>query len=208
MPVVSWSKEPPSCAALSEGPSAASTISLGRRAAIVRLNFSMWRASAAIVLASAAGCWRISSNMRDIPAIIRDNPSMFRLLLAPALLLPVFGGEFPRSLSAYRGATPVLDGTISPGEWDAAAEFFGVTNWIPQFSPTTDAADLSLDSYVTHDGKPLYFAFDLHDDVLYGIDTPRWLPDPNPKAHELTREGFPWLGDEMELLSKSPNHGR
>src|SRR5260370_27494972 len=206
MPVVSWSKEPPSCAALSEGPSAASTISLGRRAAIVRLNFSMWRASAAIVLASAAGCWRISSNMRDITAIIRDNPSMFRLLLLPALLLPVFGGEFPRSLSAYRGAAPVLDGKISPGEWDDATEFFGVKDWIPQFSPTTDAADLSLHGYVKHDGKRLYFAFVITDDVLYGIDTPRWLPDANPKAHELTREGFPWFGDEMELLINAANH--
>jgi solute:Na+ symporter, SSS family len=131
---------------------------------------------------------------------------MFRLLLLPALLLPVLGGEFPRSLSAYRGATPVLDGKISPGEWNDAAEFFGVKDWTPQFSPTTDAADLSLHGYVKHDGKRLYFAFDITDDVLYGIDTPRWLPDANPKAHELTREGFPWFGDEMELLINATNH--
>jgi SSS family solute:Na+ symporter len=44
------------------------------------------------------------------------------------------------------------------------------------------------------------FAFRVTDDVLYGIDTERWLPEKNPKAHELTREGWPWFGDEMELL--------
>jgi SSS family solute:Na+ symporter len=43
------------------------------------------------------------------------------------------------------------------------------------------------------------------DDVLYGIDTPRWLPDKNPKAHELTPEGWPWFGDEMELLINASN---
>ena len=46
----------------------------------------------------------------------------------------------------------------------------------------------------------LYFGFDVTDDVLYGIDTERWLPDVNPKAHELTRDGYPWFGDEMEIL--------
>ena len=81
------------------------------------------------------------------------------------------------TLSAYRGKTPVLDGVISPGEWSDATEFFGVHDWIPQFSPTDDPKDLSLHGYVKHDGKRLYFAFDVTDDVLYGIDTPRWLPE-------------------------------
>ncbi len=110
-----------------------------------------------------------------------------------------------RTLDAYAGKTPVLDGVISPGEWSDATEFFGVRDWIPQFSPTDDAKDLSLHGYVKHDGKRLYFAFDVTDDVLYGIDTPRWLPEANPKAHELTREGFPWFGDEMELLINAAN---
>lgn len=115
------------------------------------------------------------------------------------------GGEFPRSLEAYRGSTPLLDGKISPGEWDDATEFSGVADWIPQFSRTIDPKDLSLRGYVKHDGRRLYFAFDVTDDVLYGIDTPRWLPDENPKAHELTPEGFPWFGDEMELLINASN---
>jgi len=32
--------------------------------------------------------------------------------------------------------------------------------------------DLSLKGWVKHDGRRLYFAFDVTDDVLYGIDTP------------------------------------
>jgi SSS family solute:Na+ symporter len=120
----------------------------------------------------------------------------------PLLLL---AGEFPRSLEAFRGKAPTLDGIISAGEWADAATFSGVSDWIPQFTPTRDPDDLSLKGWVKHDGRRLYFAFDVTDDVLYGIDTPRWLPDNNPKAHELTPEGFPWFGDEMELLINPSN---
>lgn len=109
-------------------------------------------------------------------------------------------GEFPRELKAYPGTTPQLDGKISPGEYDDATPFTGVLDWTPQFSRTTDPKDLSLKGWVKHDGKRLYFAFEVIDDVLYGIDTPRWLPDNNPDVHELSRRGFPWFGDEMELL--------
>ena len=113
-------------------------------------------------------------------------------------------GEFPRSLNAYPGKTPNIDGVISPGEWDDATTFTNA-DWIPQFSLTTNPTDLSLRGYVKHDSKRLYFAFDVTDDVLYGIDTPRWLPQENPHAHELTRAGFPWFGDEMELLINATN---
>ena len=118
----------------------------------------------------------------------------------------VRAGEFPASLRAFPGTTPTLDGILQPGEWDDATKFEGVSKWIPQFSRTTDPKDLSLKGYVKHDGKRLYFAFDVTDDVLYGIDTPRWVPARNPKAHELTREGWPWFGDEMELLINASNH--
>lgn len=111
----------------------------------------------------------------------------------------------PRTLYAFPGKTPQIDGRVEPGEWDDATQFFGVKDWVPQFSPTTDPADLSLHGYVKHDGRKLYFAFQITDDVLYGIDTDRWLPDVNPKAHELTREGFPWFGDEMEILLNPTN---
>ena len=126
-------------------------------------------------------------------------------LLTLALLVPLSAGDFPRSLKAIPGKTPKIDAMLSPGEWDDATKFEGVKGWISTFSPTTDAKDLAVKGYVKHDSKRLYFAFDVTDDVLYGIDTPRWLPDENPKAHELTQEGFPWFGDEMELLINASN---
>jgi solute:Na+ symporter, SSS family len=114
-------------------------------------------------------------------------------------------GEWPRVLHAFPGKTPKLDGTISPGEWDDATHFWGVQGWTAQFKPTTDPKDLSMHGAVKHDGKRLYFIFDVTDDVLYGIDTDRWLPPNNAKAHELTPEGFPWFGDEMEVLINAAN---
>lgn len=127
----------------------------------------------------------------------------------PALILLAAScaaaGEFARELKAYRGKTPKIDGVLSKGEYDDATGFTGVLDWTPQFSRTTDPKDLALKGWVKHDGQRLYFAFEITDDVLYGIDTPRWLPDNNPKVHELTREGFPWFGDEMELLINATN---
>jgi len=114
-------------------------------------------------------------------------------------------GEWPREMQAYRGVTPTLDGVIAPGEWDDATRFTGVQDWTPQFTPTTDDKDLSLVGYVKYDDERLYFAFDITDDVLYGIDTERWLPEENPQAHELSRQGYPWFGDEMELLLNADN---
>jgi SSS family solute:Na+ symporter len=128
--------------------------------------------------------------------------------LALALLAGTLsGGEFPRVLHAYSGSTPKVDGIISPGEWDDA-ETFTNAGWIPQFTPVNDPRDLALKGWVKHDGQRLYFAFQVTDDVLYGVDTPRWLPPENPKAHELTREGYPWFGDEMELLINAANRWR
>ncbi len=121
------------------------------------------------------------------------------------ILAAVHCGDYPRELRAYPGKTPALDGQLSPGEWSDATAFTGVLDWIPQFVKTTNPDDLSLKGWVKHDGEKLYFAFDVTDDVLYGIDTPRWLPDNNAKAHELTRDGFPWFGDEMELLINASN---
>ena len=124
-------------------------------------------------------------------------------VLATAACL--FAGQDPRTLEARPGKTPVLDGVLSPGEWSAATTFTGVEGWKPQFSPVTDPKDLSVKGYVKHDATRLYFAFDVTDDLLYGIDTPRWLPPNNARAHDLTREGFPWFGDEIEVLINATN---
>ena len=121
------------------------------------------------------------------------------------LALPLAAGEAPQTLHCYRGSTPTLDGVLSRGEWADATTFSGVRDWTPQFSPVTQDADLALRGWVKHDGRRLYFAFDITDDVLYAIDIPRWLPDENPLAHELSARGFPWFGDEMEILLNASN---
>ena len=112
------------------------------------------------------------------------------------------------ALTSYFGKAPVLDGSLVQGEWSDATEIQGVRDWVPEFSPVNDAADLSLRGWVKHDDDWLYFAFEITDDILYALDTGRWLPKENPKAHELTREGFPWFGDEMEILLNAPNTWR
>lgn len=127
------------------------------------------------------------------------------LLIGLGIATCLHAGEWPRELQAFRGRTPVIDGALAEGEWSDATTFSGVEGWTPQFSPTTRAEDLSLTGWVKYDDQRLYFAFRVTDDVLYGIDTPRWLPEKNPKAHELTREGWPWFGDEMELLINATN---
>ena len=38
------------------------------------------------------------------------------------------------------------------------------------------------------------------DDILYGVDTKSFQPAGNPQARLLNRTGWPWFGDEMELL--------
>ncbi len=128
-----------------------------------------------------------------------------RYVLLLAVSTISWAGEYPRSLEAFAGSPPQLDGVLSPGEWSDANSLEGVKGWVSTFSPVTDPRDLAVKGFVKHDGKRLYFAFDVTDDVLYGIDTPRWLPDSNPKAHELTRDGFPWFGDEIEILINSTN---
>lgn len=129
----------------------------------------------------------------------------FRWSIAVLFCCCAMAGNDPRFLEAFPGSTPVLDGVISIGEWDDATRFEGVRGWRAQFSTVANSRDLSLKGWVKHDGQRLYFAFDVTDDVLYGIDTARWLPDNNPKAHELTREGFPWFGDEIEILMNASN---
>jgi len=126
-------------------------------------------------------------------------------ILALATAACLSAGEDPRTLDARPGKTPVLDGILSPAEWSDATTFTGVEGWKPQFSAVTDPRDLSLKGYVKHDATRLYFAFDVTDDLLYGIDTPRWLPPNNARAHDLTREGFPWFGDEVEVLINAAN---
>jgi SSS family solute:Na+ symporter len=127
-------------------------------------------------------------------------------LLLAAAMLPLCFAEEPRAgmrkplLQSWLGTTPRIDGVLSPGEWSDASEIRGVRDWTPEFSDVKNETDSALRGWVKHDKEWVYFAFDITDDILYGIDTERWLPKENPKAHQLSREGYPWFGDEMELL--------
>eukprot|EP00966_Prymnesium_polylepis_P238434 5514153-Prymnesium_polylepis.1 len=38
------------------------------------------------------------------------------------------------------------------------------------------------------------------DDLRYAVDTPRWRPAGNPNATALTPQGWPWFGDELEII--------
>jgi hypothetical protein len=110
------------------------------------------------------------SSIRTIPVVL------FFLFFVSANL---FAGEYPKYLTAYRGTTPVVDGILSPGEWDDAMSFNGTRDWNRDAVAVTDSTDLSMTGWVKHDGVNLYFAFDVRDDVIYGYDIDRWLPDLN-----------------------------
>jgi SSS family solute:Na+ symporter len=109
-------------------------------------------------------------------------------------------GDDPRTIDAFLGSTPEIDAVLSPYEWSDASIVGGPDGWISQFSPVTNPQDLAFTVWTKHDATHLYFAFLIRDDKLYGIDTPRWLPPNNAKAHDLTPEGWPWFGDEVEVL--------
>lgn len=118
---------------------------------------------------------------------------------------------WPRpSVRACRGTTPVLDGHLDLAEWADASTLLDAqsggtpwASWTPEFAPVQSATDLHLDAaLVKFDGSRLYLGFNVTDDTPY--DTPAsggaWLPAGNPQANNITREGWPWFGDEMELL--------
>jgi len=117
----------------------------------------------------------------------------------------LFAGEFPDTLTAYLGSTPTLDGIIQKGEYDDAEQIIGVAGWESDTPPASeDSADLYVVAWIKHDGVSLYFAIDVNDDVIYGFDIERWLPDNNPDANELNYEkGWPFWGDGIELMMNS-----
>ena len=108
-------------------------------------------------------------------------------------------------MTAYRGSTPVLDGVLTPGEWDDAMSFTGTKDWNRDAIAVTDLKDLSVKGWVKHDGVNLYFAFDVTDDVIYGIDIERWIPDLNPLVHEHSQNGWAWFGDSIEIMMNAEN---
>lgn len=117
----------------------------------------------------------------------------------------VNAGQSPANLHCYKGTTPVIDGVISRGEYDDAVSF-NSRDWIDQFGSISDYNDLSVIGWTKHDGTNLYFAFDISDNVLYGFDTPRWVPPENPEhVHDFSKASYPWFGDAIELLINATN---
>eukprot|EP00041_Stephanoeca_diplocostata_P025589 m.673117 g.673117 ORF g.673117 m.673117 type:complete len:1004 (+) comp22779_c0_seq1:150-3161(+) len=106
------------------------------------------------------------------------------------------------TLVARRGRTPTLDGHVDTEEWkDATAIRHVAPAAMAEFSPVTNSSDLAVTrGWVKYDNHALYFAFDIVDDVAYGIDTPAWIPAGNPRANMVNRSGWSWFGDEIELI--------
>ena len=108
-----------------------------------------------------------------------------------------------RTMTCWRGATPVFDGQVSAEEYSDAAEFTWGPDWIEAMQLKIESReDLDFRGWVKHDGRHLYMAFDVTDDLLYGIHTDRWVPDRAPEAHVLGERtaGWPWFGDMIEVL--------
>jgi SSS family solute:Na+ symporter len=118
-------------------------------------------------------------------------------------------GGRAKVLHAYNGTTPAVDGVLEPGEWDDAEHWVGVYDWDPAFSPvdntTGPPTDLDVQVWVKHDSERLYFAFLITDDLLYYFQTPHFMPGGNPSADLLTPTGWPWFGDELEILLNPSN---
>jgi solute:Na+ symporter, SSS family len=117
----------------------------------------------------------------------------------------IYTGDSPKTLTAYLGATPTLDGFIGAGEYDDAEKFIGVEGWESDTPPASENSDdLSVIAWVKHDGNSLYFAFDVTDDIIYGFDIERWLPSDNPNANTMNyKKGWPFWGDGIELMMNS-----
>ncbi|NKB71089.1 MAG: T9SS type A sorting domain-containing protein [Candidatus Latescibacteria bacterium] len=134
-----------------------------------------------------------------------NPPCGFRSFCLAALLFSICSesvdaGSWPKEVRVYQGSAPQLDGVIAPGEYDDASELDDFSSWTPEFLEVQSREDLYARVWLKHDGQSLYVAWDVTDDVLYGFDIPRYLPSNNANAHALTREGFPWYGDGVELL--------
>lgn len=131
----------------------------------------------------------------------------FLLIFYSIFLLSIkaYAGIYPDTITVYKGSTPVLDGYITDGEYNDAVKIAGVKGWKSDTPPACEnSKDLSVVLYVKHDGNSLYFAFDITDDVLYGFDTERWLPNDNPDANKLhIKKGWPFWGDGIELMMNS-----
>ncbi len=108
-----------------------------------------------------------------------------------------------RSLIAWKGETPTFDGQIGKGEYADASHFTWTDEWVEAMKQEiTSPEDLFFEGWVKHDGAHLYLAFDIQDDIFYGIETERWISPEYPFTHVIgeRERGRPWFGDMIEVL--------
>jgi SSS family solute:Na+ symporter len=146
-----------------------------------------------------------AAKKRNKKIILMNCKKEFLSIIIVLLTLYVSAGESPDTLTAYLGKTPTLDGYIQDGEYDDAEMIIGVITWESDTPPASEnKEDLSVVGWVKHDGSSLYIAFDVTDDVIYGVDIERWLPLNNPDANKLNfQKGWPFWGDGIELMMNS-----
>jgi hypothetical protein len=129
------------------------------------------------------------------------------LAAAALCITPLYAGTAPPTVTIYQGSTPTIDGVLSPGEWSDAVHIPGITGWHEECSAPNNPSDLSVTCSIKHDDTCVYFAFDVTDNVIYGIDTPRWVGSGQDSAtvHSLNATGWPWYGDGIELMIDATN---
>jgi len=104
---------------------------------------------------------------------------------------------------AWQGSVPNFDGKIEADEYSDASHFSWSKDWIEAMPQEIESPeDLDFEGWVKHDGEYLYLAFDVWDDIFYGIETESWLPTQDPQAHVIGErlQGRPWFGDMIEIL--------
>lgn len=108
-----------------------------------------------------------------------------------------------RNLICWKGTTPHFDGSVDRDEYRDASHFAWNPSWVEAMPNEIESPeDLDFEGWVKHDGEYLYLAFDIRDDIFYGIETERWLPPHYPFAHVIgeRERGRPWFGDMIEIL--------
>jgi len=115
-------------------------------------------------------------------------------------------GDQPKRqlISRFSTTKPKVDGSLLPSEWASATRFTNTKSlknvWLCEFSEILNPADLSVKGLVKHTDEALYFAFNITDNLIYGVDTPRWMPPGNGHADLLNASGWGFFGDEVEIL--------
>ncbi|MDA0349173.1 MAG: hypothetical protein O3C43_17845 [Verrucomicrobia bacterium] len=108
-----------------------------------------------------------------------------------------------KSMVCWKGVTPDFDGRVDAEEYRDASHLVWDETWIEAMPQEIESPeDLDFDIWVKHDGEYLYLAFDIRDNLFYGIETERWLPAQDPNAHRIgeRERGRPWFGDMIEIL--------